>query len=392
MKVLLLGVGMQGKAALHDLCHNPLVTEVIAADRDKSAVERYVRERGYAKVTSAAVDAADQRSIDALFAEQPAVAVDLLPVDFLGAVARSAVRHEVHLVNTFYVVPEVEAASKDAGEKGVTILPEFGMDPGIDLVLLGEALRRMDTVSEVYSYGSGIPEPSAADNPLKYKITWTFDGVLRSYKRPSRVMRKGKVVDIPASEQFAPENVHIVSVAGLGELEAFPNGDATQYAEFVGDKTHLAEMHRYSCRWPGHAAFWKKMSDLGFLDDEPVDVGGSRVSPRRFVAALLTPQLQYKKDERDVAFLRVDVRGTKNGRREKVVFDVLDKKDLATGFTAMSRTVGFTASIGAGMILSGEVSKRGLASPVRDVPYEAFVAELARRGIAVNVSSGAWDA
>jgi saccharopine dehydrogenase-like NADP-dependent oxidoreductase len=56
-------------------------------------------------------------------------------------------------------------------------------------------------------------------------------------------------------------------------------------------------------------------------------------------------------------------------------------RDLETGHSAMSRTVGYTASIGAQMIASGQITGRGLLSPVNDVPYEPFVRELQRRGI-----------
>ena len=388
MEVLVLGVGMQGKAALHDLAASPLVSGVIAADRDVDSLRALVRTRGYRNVTCLPLDASDPSSIDALLRRRPAVVVDLLPIDFIGAVARSALKHGVHLVNTFYVVPELAALAGEAAAKDLVFLPEFGMDPGIDLVLLGEALRRLDRVKEVHSYGAGIPEPAAADNPLKYKITWTFDGVLRSYKRPARMMRAGKVVDIPAVDQFAAGNIHTIDIQGLGALEACPNGDALKYMEFIEDKSALTDMGRYSCRWPGHAAFWKKLVDLGFLDDSPVNVDGAAVVPRRFVASLLEPRLQYSEAERDVAVIRLDLRGWKAGRPARIVFDVLDRKDLETGFTAMSRTVGFTASIGAQMILSEAIRKRGLLSPVRDVPYEPFVAELAARGIMVSVSTG----
>lgn len=384
MKVLLLGVGMQGKAALHDLASSPSVSSVIAADRDRAALEQYVAPRGYGNVTCAEVNASDSASIDRLMALRPDVAIDLLPVPFIGAVARSAVRHKVHLVNTFYVMPEVAALADEAAAKGVTILPEFGMDPGIDLVMLGEAIKRFDKVTEVYSYGAGFPEPSAADNPLKYKIAWTFEGVLRSYLRPARMMHDGKAVEIPATEQFAPAGVRSMEVDGVGTLEAFPNGDALQYIPYLPDASAIKEMGRYTCRWPGHSAFWKKLVDLHFLDEEPIEVDGARVSPRRFLAALLTPQLQYRDNERDVAFLRVDVRGTKDGREKRVIFEVVDRRDLQTGFSAMSRTVGFTASIGAQMIADGTIRGAGLVSPVRDVPWEAFRQALSARGVVIH--------
>jgi saccharopine dehydrogenase-like NADP-dependent oxidoreductase len=69
---------------------------------------------------------------------------------------------------------------------------------------------------------------------------------------------------------------------------------------------------------------------------------------------------------------------------------LIEKRDLETGFTAMTRTVGFAASIGANMILRGDIQKRGVLSPARDVPYERFVDELKKRGIHVEHSVSSW--
>ena len=119
-------------------------------------------------------------------------------------------------MNTFYVVPELRELAVEADKRGVAILPEFGLDPGIDLVLLAEAVRALDEVEDISTYGAGIPEREAADNPLKYKVSWTFDGVLKAYRRAGRVVRDGKVVTIGETEMFAPENVHEVEIEGLG--------------------------------------------------------------------------------------------------------------------------------------------------------------------------------
>jgi hypothetical protein len=63
----------------------------------------------------------------------------------------------------------------------------------------------MEKVTELYSYCGGFPEPQACDNPLQYKISWTWNGVLLSYKRPARMIRDGKVVQISARDQFAEQ-------------------------------------------------------------------------------------------------------------------------------------------------------------------------------------------
>jgi saccharopine dehydrogenase-like NADP-dependent oxidoreductase len=108
------------------------------------------------------------------------------------------------------------------------------------------------------------------------------------------------------------------------------------------------------------------------------------VSKRTFLAAALSPRLQYAASERDMAIIRVEVEGRAGGRARRLVRQVIDRRDLETGLTAMSRTVGYPASIGAHMILQGLVSRRGLLSPVSDVPCQPFVDALARRGIQVT--------
>ncbi|MBL7163252.1 MAG: saccharopine dehydrogenase NADP-binding domain-containing protein [Anaerolineales bacterium] len=386
MKILLLGVGMQGKAALHDLAQSENVAEIIAADWDIDGLQAYVDDRQYAaKIKCEHVDAANVESIDRLMASRPDVVIDLLPGVFHNAAAAAAVRHGSHFVNTSYTTPEMKALADEARAKEVTILPEFGMDPGIDLVLLGEAVRGFERVDEIISYGAGFPELEAADNPLKYKVTWTFEGVLISYRRAGRVIRDGKVVEIQDTEMFSPDHIHEIEIEGLGKLEAFPNGDALKYADLLGiDPAGLRNMGRYVLRWPGHCAFWKTLVDLGFLDDGPLMVGGMALNRKEFLTALIESQIQYGADERDIVVVRIDVAGIKDGKKQRVIYQSIDRRDLETGFTSMSRTVGYTASIGAQMIGTGQITKRGLLSPVNDIPYDIFAQELAKRDIQIT--------
>jgi saccharopine dehydrogenase-like NADP-dependent oxidoreductase len=386
MRVLLLGVGMQGKVALHDLAHSGAVSAVVAADYDRKSLEAYIAASSFGgKVRCESVDARRPSSLDKLMAQGPDVVIDLMPVTYHDEVAAAAVRHGVHLVNASYATPAIKDLSGECQARDITLLPEFGMDPGIDLVLLGEAVRSLDHVDEIVTYGAGFPEPSAANNPLKYKVTWTFDGVLRSYLRAGVVIRDGRVIEFDDTEMFSPEHLHTVDLEGLGLLEAFPNGDALKYAPLLGiESGQLRNLGRYVLRWPGHCALWKTLVDLGFLNEEPLLVGGKEIDRRGYLTALLEPQIQYGEGERDVVVVRVDVSGTKAGKRTRALLQVIDYRDLTTGFTAMSRTVGYTASIGAQMIGTGAISKRGLLSPVSDVPFEAFVRELEVRGIGVT--------
>jgi saccharopine dehydrogenase-like NADP-dependent oxidoreductase len=256
------------------------------------------------------------------------------------------------------------------------------------LVLLGEAVRGLDEVTDVVSYGAGIPEPEAAGNPLRYKVSWSFAGVLRAYRRGARIKRAGQVVDIPPVAQFHPDNVHEVEVAGVGALEAYPNGDAVHFAAMLGlDASRLRNTGRYSLRYPGHCRFWNTVAGLGLLDEEPVMLeGGTAVDRIAYLTAALEPRLRYGPGERDFAVIRNEVQGTRGDKRVRIVQQLTDWRDLESGLTAMSRLVGFTASIGAQMLASGQITQRGLLSPIDNVPFTSVLAELERRGIRVAQS------
>jgi len=383
MKILLLGVGLQGKAALHHLVNSPTVTQVIAADANYDDLVAYVSSLKTDKATPIQLDVRDNIQVSKQMQLVQAVIV-LLPQQFRLAMAKLAIENNIHFIETSYTMPEYSELDKLAKEKNITLLPECGLDPGIDLILTGRAVREFDEVHELYTYGTGVPEPEAALNPLKYKISWTFAGVLSAYQRPSRFMKNGQVIDITPSEMFDAANLHTVNMEGLGPMEAYYNGDAVKYLDILQIKDTVTDTGRYTLRWPGHSAFWKIMVELGFLQENPVTVNGHSVSPRQFVHNLLLPQLQYKDNERDVAAIRIEVTGLKNGQRKRVIYQMIDRRDLNTGLLAMQRTVGYSTSIGAQMILNGQIQKRGLLTPTHDIPSDIFIEELKKKNINVQ--------
>lgn len=385
MNVLVLGVGRQGKAAVYDLEKSSLVDQIVAADRDLPAVEDFIGCRGLTKVKTAKVDAEDTAGLNELFKKTaPALVISLLPARLGLAAARAALKAKAHFVSTSYAgqITELDAEAK---KRGVIVLPEMGLDPGIDLVLGAMAAKQFDEVQGLYSYGTGIPEPACAGtNALQYKITWNFAGVLDAYDRPARMLKEGREVLIPADEIFRQENVHEVDIPGVGRMEAFANGDALQFIEAFGLPTCLRHMGRFTLRWPGHCRFWHTLAAMGFLEQEPLKEAGCQISPRQFLMAHLSPRLQYGDNERDLVVLRIHAWGILDDQQKSLIYELIDYRDLATGFFAMNRTVGFTASIAAQMILAGAISEPGVLSPIRHVPDQMLLSELEQRGIKIQ--------
>lgn len=384
MKALVLGgCGLQGRAVLHDLSKAPQVHVVVCADVRPEAISGFMRFLDTNKIKFEKLDVNDRGSLIPLMRGVDVV-IDMLPAYFVGAVVDAAIEAGVSVVNAVYAHMLPQGTHERALESGITIMPEAGLDPGIDLVLCGNGVKQMNEVYELHSYCGGFPEPKAADNPLKYKITWTWDGVLLSYKRPAVIMKDGEIINIPAKDQHAEQWIHTLNFPGVGVLECIPNGNAIVFAEHLRIMKTLRSTSRCSMRWPGHSAFWKKLVDLNFLSDEPVKGLPFELTPHQFMVKHLEPQLQYREDERDIVAMRNVVIGSRNGVMTKITYDMLDMRDLETGLFAMNRTVGYTASIVAQMIANGEISKKGLLTPVKDIPYQRFFEELGKRGIAIR--------
>jgi len=92
-----------------------------------------------------------------------------------------------------------------------------------------------------------------------------------------------------------------------------------------------------------------------------------------------------------VAIVIVEVVGRTGQERKRLRYTLVDMLDPATGFSAMSRAVGFSTSIAAQMIGSGKITKRGLLSPITDVPYAAMVEELGKRGVKIVFEASIAD-
>lgn len=403
--VLQLGYGMQGKASLKDILQNAAIGKIIVADSSKE-IEELPRRLNDERIVPIQLDAKDEKAVRGLM-EQADVIIELMPGAFALPLAKLAGEVGTSLVTSMYLnnpgeqdpqkkelqKEEIASLHERAKTQNATILEEFGMDPGMDLVLGWKAVRELDDVRVFHSYGAGFPELSASHNPIRYKFTWSIIGVVKSYLRPARVIKEGRNIEISAEAMFARENTHFLKLPEFDEpLECFPNGDSVSFAPIFEVQDTIQAMGRYICRWPGTGAFWEVMAKSGFLAGNPIRVGEAEVTPENFCATLLGGQKQffYNTDERDVALIRSDVRGYKNGKPLRVVLQILDYRDLESGFTAMQRTVGYPMSIGAQMILDGTLSQKGIVSPV-EVPFEKYMGELEKRGIHFSRRVEPWD-
>jgi len=384
MRIAVLGgMGIQGRAALVDLAASPPVESIICADADLSGFESKTGFFNSGKLTPVQIDASSSAELEAILRDGVDVAIDLLPRQFTETVCLAALTSHVGVVNTNYAysIAHLDPQAKTAG---VTIMPECGLDPGIDLILYSHTIRQFDEIHVINSYCGGFPEKAACDNPLNYKVSWTWEGVLNSTRRDARAIKDGRVVTISGDKQHENEWIHSIHFPGLGQLEAIPNGNAVYFTDLLGVTETISETGRYSLRWPGWSAFWHPLKQLGFLSDKPVKGLPCDVSPYQFLDKLMGPKLQYEKDEKDLVAMVNVFEGLCAGKHIRRTSRMLIERDLNTGLMAMNKGVGFPASIVAQMIAGGEITATGVLTPVKHVPCRTFLDRLAERGIVIE--------
>ena len=129
-------------------------------------------------------------------------------------------------------------------------------------------------------------------------------------------------------------------------------------------------------------------SALGLLSREPIDVGRVRVAPRDVLMALLK-QLPKPPaaapDEYEI--LRVSVRGEQGGRPAEEVVTCHAPGVPAWG-VGVDADTGCPPSIAIQLLLRGEIEARGVLPPEVAIPVAPFFAELDRRGMRVDRTSG----
>lgn len=383
MKFLVLGgCGIQGRTVLHDLASDKNVDKVICADIQFDELSQIADFTNMDKIETSAVDAKDVNALTKLF-KQCDVVIDLLPKEFIKYVYLAAIEAKVSVVNTNYDY-NPEETDNQAKASGIAIMPECGLDPGIDLITYGHAAKKFDALHVLNSYCGGFPEKKACDNPLNYKISWTWRGVLGSTLRDSRIIINNETIEIPAKNQHDESFVHTITFPGLGELEAIPNGDSVYFTQLMGVSKTIRETGRYALRWPGWSAFWRPLKALNFLSDEPVKGLDNNISPIDFLDKFIGPQLGYKPNEKDLTAMINIFEGEKDNQKVRFTSSMLIERDLNTGITAMSKGVGYTAAIVARMLATGMIKEKGMLSPLKHIPAEPFFEQLKSRGIQID--------
>jgi lysine 6-dehydrogenase len=385
MRMLVLGAGLQGSACAYDLLQNPDVSQVRLADLHFDHLPPFLAPLSGPRLLPTPLDVRDRDAVLAVMRESDAV-MSAIPYYFNLQLAECAVEAGVHFCdlggNTEIVFQQKELAPQ-AAARGVTVIPDCGVAPGMVNILAQYGISQLDAVDSVRIYVGGLPQ--SPEPPLNYQIVYSLEGVLDYYTTLSWVVRDKKRAQVVALS----ERETVSFPTPVGDLEAFhtAGGLSTMAWRYEGK---IPTMEYKTLRYPGHAAIMETIRALGLLDMEPVDVKGIKVVPRDLFVSVVGPKLTKPK-EKDVLALRVTVRGTKAGKPATRQFDLIDRYDERHGISAMMRTTGYSLSITGQMQARQEVGPPGVWTPDECMPAEKYIAELRKRGMDVRETVGQSD-
>jgi len=367
MRMLVLGAGLQGSACAYDLLQNPAITEVRLADQRVDRLPAFLQSYiGKGRLTTIQLDVKDAKAVAAAMAGVQSVMCALpyylnLPMTE-AAIAAGA--HFCDLGGNTEIVQQQQRLKASAEAKGVTVVPDCGLAPGMVNILAQLGIDRCDSVDSVRIFVGGLPQHP--EGPLNYQIVYSIEGVLDYYTTLSWIIRDGKQLQMKALSEIEP--IHFD--APVGELEAFhtAGGLSTMAFRYQGK---IPNMEYKTLRYPGHAKIMEAIRELGLLELEPVQVKGTTVVPREVAIAQMQPRLT-KPNSPDLVALRVVVAGTTGGKPITHTFELVDRYDAAHGISAMMRTTGYSLSITGQLQAEGAVTPAGVHTPDECMPGERY--------------------
>lgn len=347
------GSGLMGSAIARDLAKSKLVDEVSVYDIDRKRLEALARAENSGKLSLKIHDV--RRRLDTVrLLKRSDVGVGALPHGLSEYAIQSTIRAGVNFVDLIFGwrfgQREIHSAAR---KKGITVVPACGLAPGLSNILAMAAADEMDRVDEVHIKVGGIPERPKP--PLNYRIVFSFEAVLEEYLRKARIVKNGKVTDVPALTGLE----RVTFRPPIGTCECFyTDGLSTLVQTLKG----VREMDEKTIRWPGHVAQIRTLIECGLLETDPVSFDGKFIVPRAFVGKMLSDRMSLG-NEKDQTLLRIDVAGKRDSKSVHHRYEMIDHYDTKQRMSSMARTTAFPCSIAAQMLGRGEVIRKGLVPP-----------------------------
>lgn len=386
-----------------------------------------------------ALDADDVSARDARIQSADLV-ISMVPAFLHAAIAAVAIKAGKPVITPSYINSEMQALDALARSKGVLVLNEVGLDPGIDhlsaMQILDQIRSEGGTVKAFESYCGGLIAPDSDTNPWHYKFSWNPRNVVLAGQGGSATFIDGGKERLVAPHR-AFHHVRRMEIHGA-VYEGYPNRDSLAYVERYGLE-NVETLIRGTLRGDGFCEAWDALVQLGVVRDDavmswPLGVSWSQWlrtflpadqkalalrdvvqtltgvsesamdrldwlglfdeksgpvllhgTPAQVMQVLLESKWELQPSDRDMVIMWHRFEYEKEGKRHEITSS-LKLEGRNSIFTAMSDTVGWPMAIAAEAILKKRIRRIGVEAPLHADYYNLLLPELASMGVRFHES------
>lgn len=368
---------------------------------------------------------------------QANLVISMLPAFMHMEVAKDCLAAGKNLITPSYIPDEMWELDAIAKEKGLVLLNEMGVDPGIDHMSAMEIIHAINEkggkLLSFESFTGGLIAPESDNNPWNYKITWNpRNVVLAGYGGTARFQKDGETKYIPYHRLF--QEVTDIEVAPMGKFDGYANRDSLKYKKIYNLES-IPTLYRGTLRRGGFCKAWNVLIQLGLTDDSfeieqpqskswrqltssfvEVPAGGrledvvktkfacdeemmmkltwlgifenapldiTKGTPAVALQRLIETKWKLDEGDKDMIVMWHRFYFELGGKKYCTTSSLITEGDDTT-YTAMSKTVGLPIAIAAKLILNGSMKLSGVHLPIIPEIYRPVMDELKSLGIVFN--------
>ena len=346
MKVAVLGAGMVGSAIAIDLSSRHHVTAF-----DVSNTNLDLLKKRNPRIETQQADLRDYSSYPKLLSSFDIV-VTAVP-GFMGyKTLEASINCGKNIVDISFFPEDVLQLDHLAKERGVTVITDCGVAPGMSNFIIGRHNEEMK-IDALEIYVGGLPK--VRKKPFQYKAPFSPADVIEEYTRPARLMENGHIIIRPALSE-----VEWIYFENLGTLEAF-NTDGLRSLLYT--MPHIKNQKEKTLRYPGHVDIIISLKESGFFNEAPIDVNGSKISPLKVTSQILFNEWKLGLEEEELTVMKVKLISKKDDGSKTIEWNLLDFYDHDTKISSMARTTGYTCTAAVNLLAQNLFNEKGVFPP-----------------------------
>jgi len=381
-KFVIVGSGRQGISVAYDLLrdsnHNVVMVD-IHEDFLNQALNKISAISNSKNLKGIVTDVSDSDQMLEILADAD-VMISAVPYKFNLDLTKLAIKSKTSMVDLgghTNIVREQLSMNEQAQESGITIVPDCGMGPGMNITMAVLATEILDQTDEIYICDGGLPKDPKP--PWNYSLFFNIEGLTNEYDEQAYFLKDGEIVEVPCFD-----NIENVSFDNIGELEAAVTSGGLSTMPWTF-KNKLKVLENKTLRYKGHWEWMKAYRELGLFSREVINHNGREIVPRHFYHQLLEKKLDHGRVE-DVCLMRIKAIGFKDSKKIELTIDAVEYYNQKLDLTAMEKWTGWHISIMALEIAYNKVSN-GAISVENALKGHTFLEEARNRGYDITINT-----